>query len=183
MPWLFLSQGFLSWLSPFSGMLFSQIATKLTLPPSSRLCSNIIFSVKPYPDLILFKTSKSSVHVSACLYVRVCLSVYVCLSVWVCVGFWGGWWKEFDWNQSQTDWQHWRRNKKKLSFCELSRNRKILRLFLMFSSFFLICKIHSHSFPFSLQQIFRIDKKTFYVASGEAGKNQQDVGRIWPYPQ
>ena len=67
---------------------------------------------------------------------------------------------------------------KKLRFCELSRNRKIQILCLIFSSLFKICKIHLHSFPFSLQQIFRIYKKSFHVASGEAGENQQDVGRI-----
>lgn len=67
--------------------------------------------------------------------------------------------------------------KKKLRFYELSRNRKLLKTFVNVG-LFKICKIHSHSFPFSLQQIFRIYKKTLYVASGGAGENQQDVGRM-----
>lgn len=75
--------GLLSWLSPFPGMLFSQIATKLTLPSSSRLCSNAISSLKPYPDLILFKTSKSSVCVYACVCVSVCLCVCICVCVYL----------------------------------------------------------------------------------------------------
>ena len=87
------------------------------------------------------------------------------------------------WTQSQSDWQQWRRNKKEAELFWIFKKHKYTSAFQKRSAVLSICKIHSHSFPFSLQQIFRIYRKTFYVASGEARENQQDVGRIWPYPQ
>lgn len=146
---------------------------------SSRLYSNIIFSLKPYfislkPYLFLLKTS-------------VFISVFV-----VCLGGKGlvklglgpvvkeekGYW-----TQSQSDWQQWRRNKKEAELFWIFKKHKYTSAFQKRSAVLSICKIHSHSFPFSLRKIFRIYRKTFYVASGEARENQQDVGRIWPYPQ